>query len=823
MINPHIVRKTVDPSTAPPEAGIHWINTDTGKEFFSVGMDDVSDWVERGVASGVDDTAYNATSWNGVTAIAPSKNAVRDQVEVMLTSIAAKQGSLTVTTTGSSGPSTLIGNTLNIPQYSGGGGGSGDVVGPASSVHTNIVTFDGITGKLIQDGGSTIATVLNRSSHTGSQTASTISDLNSATITFTNKTIDADGTGNSITNIDDGNIKSGAAINAAKIADGSVSSTEFQYINSLSSNAQDQIDGKSDVGHTHDITEISYVGDPDFNDYIVNTAEAGIVSQTITNGDTFSAPSSDVVFDALALKAGLANNTFTGTQTAPRFAISATNGTGTLYLDAQSSNPGAPSSGFQFFADVSGRLSWVRTDGFKRTLSTGTLTADRTYTLPDASGTLFFNSRTINTTAPITGGGDLSADRTIAMPVATASVDGYLSSANFTTFNGKQAALGYTPLDRAGSNSLTGDIANSSTGYFQLASGTTGQRPGSPANGMARYNSSTVRAEFYEASGWHSPVRSDGDTMSGLLVLSADPTAALGAATKQYTDSVATTSSSTKASVAWATTSALPTCTYSNGASGVGATLTGTINGALPSQDGVAIVALQRALIKNQVADLQNGIYVVTQVGTVGTPFILTRSTDADTSNEISGTLTVVDAGSTNIGKGYRQQTVTPVMGTDSIVWVIFFNTVTLAGTGLTSSGNTLSVDTSIIATQTFATGLITTHKATVNAFTKAQYTTPVALTAGTTVALDASLSNFYTLAPAQNFTLSNPTNLAAGMKFTLNITNDSTPRTITFGANYKFAGGTAPALTATAGAKDKLICDYDGTTLECSLTKAFS
>ena len=67
----------------------------------------------------------------------------------------------------------------------------------------------------------------------------------SSTNTFTNKTIDADGTGNSITNIEDANIKAVAAIDATKIADGSVTSTEFQYINSLSSNAQDQIDLKA--------------------------------------------------------------------------------------------------------------------------------------------------------------------------------------------------------------------------------------------------------------------------------------------------------------------------------------------------------------------------------------------------------------------------------------------------------------------------------------------------------------------------------------------------------------------------------------------------
>ena len=66
----------------------------------------------------------------------------------------------------------------------------------------------------------------------------------SSTNTFTNKTIDADGTGNSITNIDNANIKAAAAIDATKIADGSVTSTEFQYINTLSSNAQTQLDAK---------------------------------------------------------------------------------------------------------------------------------------------------------------------------------------------------------------------------------------------------------------------------------------------------------------------------------------------------------------------------------------------------------------------------------------------------------------------------------------------------------------------------------------------------------------------------------------------------
>jgi hypothetical protein len=63
--------------------------------------------------------------------------------------------------------------------------------------------------------------------------------------TFTNKTIDEDATGNAITNLANASIKAAAAIDATKIADGTVTNAEFQYINSLSSNVQSQIDLKA--------------------------------------------------------------------------------------------------------------------------------------------------------------------------------------------------------------------------------------------------------------------------------------------------------------------------------------------------------------------------------------------------------------------------------------------------------------------------------------------------------------------------------------------------------------------------------------------------
>lgn len=61
----------------------------------------------------------------------------------------SKQGALTLTTTGTSGAATLVGNTLNIPQYSGGGGMA--IGGSITSATAGSVLFAGTSGVLAQD------------------------------------------------------------------------------------------------------------------------------------------------------------------------------------------------------------------------------------------------------------------------------------------------------------------------------------------------------------------------------------------------------------------------------------------------------------------------------------------------------------------------------------------------------------------------------------------------------------------------------------------------------------------------------------------------
>ena len=78
----------------------------------------------------------------------------------------------------------------------------------------------------------------------------------------------------------------------------------------------------------------------------------------------------------------------TGSTTQTSITISGTGGAGFISLPSQSSTPAAPSSGFAMFADSTGRFSWRRaSDTFTRTWD-ATLTANRVYTLPDASITI---------------------------------------------------------------------------------------------------------------------------------------------------------------------------------------------------------------------------------------------------------------------------------------------------------------------------------------------------------------------------------------------------------------------------------------------------
>lgn len=175
----------------------------------------------------------------------------------------------------------------------------------------------------------------------------------------------------------------------------------------------------------------------------------------------------------------------------------------------------------------------------------------------------------------------------------------------------------------------------------------------------------------------------------------ADPTQSSDLATKAYVDSLSN-GLDVKASVKAASTTAL-TVTYSNGTSGVGATLTNAGTQAALTLDSIALSIGDRVLIKDQATAAQNGVYDVTTVGTISTNWVLTRSADFDNSpgTEVSpGTFFFVEQGTTQADNGYVVSTNTAItIGTTDITFSQFSGAGQItAGAGLTKSGNTLDV-----------------------------------------------------------------------------------------------------------------------------------
>jgi hypothetical protein len=140
--------------------------------------------------------------------------------------------------------------------------------------------------------------------------------------------------------------------------------------------------------------------------------------------------------------------------------------------------------------------------------------------------------------------------------------------------------------------------------------------------------------------------------------------------------------------------------TYNNGTSGVGATLTNAGTQVALVVDGVAMSVADRVLVYEQTTQTQNGIYVVTDVGSGSTNWILTRSSDADTYAFASatalgeGSAVFVQEGATGAGETYVCNTVgTITFGTTNITFSqISSAQIYSAGTGLTLTGTQFSI-----------------------------------------------------------------------------------------------------------------------------------
>ena len=119
-----------------------------------------------------------------------------------------------------------------------------------------------------------------------------------------------------------------------------------------------------------------------------------------------------------------------------------------------------------------------------------------------------------------------------------------------------------------------------------------------------------------------------------------------------------------------AATTANLTATYANGTAGVGATLTNSGSQAAFAVDGYTASVNDRILVKNQTTQAQNGVYSVTTVGSGATNWVLTRTTDYDTTAEIiPGSMVPVINGTANAGTWWVENNTVTVIGTDPIAF----------------------------------------------------------------------------------------------------------------------------------------------------------
>ena len=181
----------------------------------------------------------------------------------------------------------------------------GDVAGPGSATDDALAKYDGTTGKLIQNSNATLSdagaltatTFIGALTGNASGTAATVTGGTQASITSAANlvTVGTIGTG-TWQGTAVANAYIGSTIDATKLADGTVTNAEFQYINSLSSNAQTQLTAKAALataqtftaGQRGEITALTSAAS-----VTIDMADSNNFSCTMAHNIVFENPSND--------------------------------------------------------------------------------------------------------------------------------------------------------------------------------------------------------------------------------------------------------------------------------------------------------------------------------------------------------------------------------------------------------------------------------------------------------------------------------------------------------------------------------------------------
>jgi hypothetical protein len=345
----------------------------------------------------------------------------------------------------------------------------------------------------------------------------------------------------------------GSGVDATKIANGSVSNIEFQYLDGVTSSIQTQLDAKEVLSNkATDFTVLNNTLYPTTQavQVAINTAilTSPIYMLSGTNSDISGYESAVPL--ALYVSGGLATTSQTVTTTETLLEEFATGvgypsataiPVGLISAHWQTEKTSGPQSYYSYF-----KLYKRSSGGTETLLLTSGSSSETALNTTQQVNIVAYNSTIIpllttdrlvmkvyaimvSGSATITLRWDDATDARFQLPgssisyvpedVANKSTDGTLAANSTTLYPSQSAVKTYadTKLTKSG-DTITGDIANTSTGYFQLSSGTTAQRPGSPVNSMVRYNTTTGRHEFYESSAWRNQARLAGDTFTGAVI-----------------------------------------------------------------------------------------------------------------------------------------------------------------------------------------------------------------------------------------------------------------------------------------------------------------
>ena len=205
--------------------------------------------------------------------------------------------------------------------------------------------------------------------------------------------------------------------------------------------------------------------------------------------------------------------------------------------------------------------------------------------------------------------------------------------------------------------------------------------------------------------------------------------------------------------------------------------------------------------------------FTLTEVPATNTSLLVTISGVKQQTSAYSVTDTALDFGAGNAPPSGTNNIEVVYMGQRSLVASIADDTITNAKINSSAA----------IAASKLGTGV--GKIATVATWTAAQRGEITALTSAATITIDMADSNNFSVTLAHNATFANPSNDTAGQSGSIFITQDGTgSRTASWGTDWEFAGGTAPTLTTTAAASDRI--DYvirSGTSIQAVATLALA